>query len=119
MIEQLTLGEVGVVIAFLVALISGVGYLVTQVKKWLTALLDDQFKAINTRIDNLQKQMQDVDLESTKNYLVGFLSDVEKGAMIDEIQKERFYEQYEHYQKSGGNSYIKQKVEQLQNKNYL
>ena len=117
--EQITLGEIGIAVAFLVALISGLGYLVTQVKKWITKLLEQQFQEIYDRIDNLQKQMEIVDMESTKNYLVGFLSDVEKGAMIDEIQKERFYEQYEHYQKAGGNSYIKQKVEQLQSKNYL
>ena len=117
--EQITLGEIGIAVAFLVALISGLGYLVTQVKKWITKLLEQQFQEIYDRIDNLQKQMEIVDMESTKNYLVGFLSDVEKGAMIDEIQKERFYEQYEHYQKAGGNSYIKQKVEQLQAKNYL
>lgn len=117
--EQITLGEIGIAVAFLVALISGLGYLVTQVKKWITKLLEQQFQEIYDRIDSLQKQMEVVDMESTKNYLVGFLSDVEKGAMIDEIQKERFWEQFEHYTNSGGNSYIKNKVEQLQAKNYL
>ena len=117
--EQITLGEIGIAVAFLVALISGLGYLVTQVKKWITKLLEQQFQEIYDRIDSLQKQMEIVDMESTKNYLVGFLSDVEKGAMIDEIQKERFWEQFEHYTNSGGNSYIKNKVEQLQAKNYL
>lgn len=117
--EQITLGEIGIAVAFLVALISGLGYLVTQIKKWITKLLEQQFQEIYDRIDSLQKQMEVVDMESTKNYLVGFLSDVEKGAMIDEIQKERFWEQFEHYSNSGGNSYIKNKVEQLQAKNYL
>lgn len=117
--EQITIGQIGLAVAFLVALISGLGYLITQVKRWITKLLEAQFKEINDRIDSLQKQMENVDLESCKNYLVQFLSDVEKGAVIDEIQRERFWEQFEHYTNAGGNSYIKNKVEQLQAKNFL
>ena len=105
--------------AFLVALIGGLGYLTKAIKTWLTKLLEEQFKEINDRIDSLQQQMTEVDMESCKNYLVGFLSDVEKGAVIDEIQKERFWEQFEHYAKSGGNSYIKNKVDDLRAKNWL
>jgi hypothetical protein len=47
--------------------------------------------------------------------LVRSLGDIDKGNPMDEIEKERLWEQYEHYQKIGGNSYIKRKIEQLQN----
>ena len=37
----------------------------------------------------------------------------EQDEPIDEIERERFWEQYEHYVKCGGNSYIQRKVENL------
>ena len=40
-------------------------------------------------------------------------ADVEQNKIIDEVEKERFYETYEHYTKLGGNSYIHDKVESL------
>ena len=39
--------------------------------------------------------------------------------MIAEIETERFWEQYEHYKKMDGNSYIKEWVAKLQKKGWL
>lgn len=51
--------------------------------------------------------------------LVSFLAGVEQGEAVDEIQTQRFYEEYEHYVNRGGNSYIKQKVQKLKDKNLI
>ena len=117
--EQITIGQIGIAVATIVALISGIRYLVKAIQKWLTKLLDAQFQEIRDKMDNLQKQMAEVDMESCKNYLVEFLANVEKGSIIDEIQKERFWEQFEHYSSIGGNSYIQNKIDELKSKNYL
>lgn len=58
-------------------------------------------------------------MQACKNYLVSFLSDVEKNHPIDETERERFWEQYQHYTEHGGNSYIKRKVEHLQSEGKL
>ena len=64
-------------------------------------------------INNLSGKVDDVDMNSCKNFLVRFLADAEQGNEIDEIEKERFYEVYEHYTKKGGNSYIHDKYDKL------
>lgn len=126
MIENLTLGQIGGVIALLVGIISGIGFLSQNTKKWIGAAMREQMQGIdtkinsvNTKIDTLSERLSQVDMESCKNYLVTCLSDVERGKLFDEIEKERFWEQYEHYQKLGGNSYIKKKVEDFVNKGWL
>lgn len=126
MIENMTLGQVGGVIALLVGIISGIGFLSQNTKKWIGKAMEEQMNGINTKInsvntkiDTLSDRLSQVDMESCKNYLVTCLSDIERGKMFDEIEKERFWEQCEHYQKLGGNSYIKKKVEDFVNKGWL
>lgn len=117
--NEITLGQIATAVAFLVALFTGFGYLSKQMKTWLTKALKDQFDPINKKIDNLESQVNKVDVESCKNFLVQFLSDVEKGVQMDEIQRERFWEEYQHYTEKGGNSYIHRKVEQLKSEQRL
>ena len=111
---EITLGQIAAAIAFLVALLTGGSYLIKQLKAAIVQALKDQFDPINKKIDGLDKKIDQVDMQATKNFLVQFLSDIEKGMLIDEIQKERFWEQYKHYTVIGGNSYIKKKVDQLE-----
>lgn len=111
--EQITLGQIGLGITFLVGLIGGIGYLKSHLKEWIVESLKEEFEKINKRIADLDAKISDSDLNATKNYLVQSLTALERGESWDEIQKERFYEEYEHYQKAGGNSYIKQWVEKF------
>ena len=111
--ENITIGQIGLAVTFLVGLISGIGYLHKQMKVWIADALSDQLKAIGDKINELNDHIDDVDMNSTKNFLVARLSDVESGQPLSEIEAERFWEQYEHYHKIGGNSYIDQKVEKL------
>ena len=115
MIENVTLGEIGLIVGYIVALITGIAFLLSKTKLWLKSALKDEFEPINKNINEMRTDIQQVDLNACKNFLVRSLGDIEKGVPIDEIEKERLWEQYEHYQKIGGNSYIKRKVEQLQN----
>lgn len=105
--ENITLGQVGAAVAFVTALVGGVILLV----KWIRSVI---VKVMQTELAPLKTQLATVDLENCKNYLVTYLADAERGSAKDEIERERFYEEYEHYKKIGGNSYIKTKVEKLQ-----
>lgn len=110
---NITLGQIGAIIAFLVAFIKGVEYLYNLASKSATKWLNSCLKLINDNIDALSNKIDDVDMNTCKNFLVRFLADVEQGNVIDEIEKERFYEEYKHYTDLGGNSYIKEKVDKL------
>ena len=124
--EQITIGQIAVAVAFIAALITGGIKIKDAVKKWLEGLLKSQFdeqkKAtdeVKKSVEELQRQLSIVDLENCKNYLVTYLAEVERGELKDPIESQRFWEEYQHYAEKGGNSYIKEKVAKLKQKNYL
>lgn len=105
--DNITLADVGTWVGFFAALIGSCTAIYTWIKKSLKTLFNAQTQGIN-------EQIKRVDLENCKNFLVSFLARCDKqGCVIDEIEKARFWEQYEHYLELGGNSYIKNRVEQL------
>lgn len=114
-----TLGYISEMIVFLGGLVAGLKYLDTTLKKWLAKVINDHNKNLNERLDEIDKRLDRMDIESTKNYLVQFISDVKRGEMISETERQRFYEQYEHYREKGGNTYIKTEVESLQEKKMI
>ena len=100
--ENLTLGQIEIALAFLIALIGSIEFISIRFRRKVTKILEPIYQ----KIDNLE-------LITDKNFLVRFLSDVEQGQVIDEIEWERFYETYKRYHDLGGNSYIDHKVEKL------
>lgn len=117
--EQITIGQIGLAVTFVVGLITGITALIKSIKKWLFSAFKDDFDQINSKIDQVQKRVDDVDVAHCKNYLVSFLSGVDQGREIDDIELERFWEQFQHYESIGGNSYIHRKVEQLKSEGKL
>ena len=123
---QITLGQVSLAITFIVGLISGISYIRSNLHKWIADSLKDQFTnvdvqldKVDARIDHLEQHMEGIDVATCKNFLVARLSELDKGILWDEIETERFWEQYEHYRKHGGNSYIENKIENLKEKGIL
>lgn len=124
--ENITIGQIAIAVAFIAALITGGIKIKDAVKKWLENLLKEKFdaasketKALADKIDALEKRLADVDLENCKNYLVTFISEVKRGEVKDEIERKRFWEEYEHYTHEGGNSYIRHDVEELAKKGLI
>lgn len=93
--EQITLGDIATWAAFVVALGGSVAAIIKGVKKVVEKLLEP------------------LSLDNAKNYLVPFLSKVERGEPCDEIELERFHEEFQFYVSHGGNSYVKSRVEKL------
>lgn len=113
--ENITLGQVTAAVAFLIALIGGWA----QLKKWTTQaikeLLKDELKSIKDELTTLHSEIKKEDKEKTKNFLVSMLADIERGVEWGDIERQRFYEQYDHYAKDlNGNTYIKTAVEQYE-----
>lgn len=117
--ESVTIGQIALIIAFIVSLIKGVEYLYTLASKTATKWLKSCLTPIQDKLDAIDEKTDSIDLSGCKNFLVRFLADVEQGNKIDEVERERFYEVYEHYTKLGGNSYIHDKVEKLKKENKL
>ena len=111
--ENITFGQFGITITFLMGLITGLGFLSKQLKGWIKQALKEEIDSIKKDVLSLQKKIDTVDRENCKNFLVARISELENGKKWGEIEKSRFWEQYEHYIQGGGNSYIKRKVEQL------
>lgn len=110
--ENLTLGQISAAVLFLTALIGGIILLV----KWIRSVIVSVMQA---ELEPMKKQLMAVDSENCKNFLVTYLAEIERNTPHDPIEQERFWEEYEHYQKGGGNSYIKQKVDKLKSENKL
>ena len=106
--ENITIGQITTIIVGVVALISGVEFLLIRFNK----LFDKKLEPINTRLNQIE-------LSSDKNFIVRFLADIEQGNQVDEVEKQRFYEIYQRYRELGGNSYVSHKVEKLQKEGKL
>ena len=119
MIDNITLGVLSATVIFLAGLIGGIKYLKSVLKDSLTEMFKEQFQAINDKLDSLDSKIGKVDMQSCKNFLVRFLSDVENGGPMHPSEKQRFWEEYEHYLVSGGNSYIKEWAERLKKEGKL
>lgn len=110
--ESITIGQIGAAFALVMTIGGGIVALV----KWIRSVI---VKVIQTELAPIKADVASVDLENCKNYLVTYLASVERGEEKEEIEKERFWEQYGHYTAKGGNSYIKNRVAKLQADNLL
>lgn len=106
--DKITLGQIQGLMLWGIAFVGAVITIVKAVKS-----------AINSAFKPLNERMDEIDMNATKNYLVQTLGAIDRNGYIDGVQKARFYEQYEHYQKLGGNSYIKDEFERLKKTNKL
>lgn len=70
-------------------------------------------KGVEKMLNPVFRRIDDLELQTDKNFLIRFLADIEQDAKIDEIEWEHFWKTYEQYHKLGGNSYIDHKVEKL------
>ena len=105
--DNITLGQISNLMVWILGFGGSTIAIIAAIKKAVASA----FKPINNKIDN-------VDMNATKNFLVRCIADMERHE-IDQVTKMRFYEQFEHYQKIGGNSYIMSEVERLKKEGKL
>ena len=124
--ENVTVGQIAIGVAFFAALIAGGVKIKDAVKKWLESLLKEKFDGVKLEQEKIMSELtatrsdlKKVDNENCKNYLVTYLASVERGDPKDEIERERFWEEYGHYIDQGGNSYIREKVNALKSKGVI
>lgn len=103
-----TLSDIGTWTIWIVGFCTALYTIIKTVKN----AIRQGFKPIEEKIDR-------VDMNATKNYLVARIDDVKAGQQMNDISRERFHEQYQHYIDLGGNSYIKVEVERLIKENKI
>lgn len=112
--ENITLGQISNWITLVIGLGVGIVTIYRSLKKLILKTLENEFADINKKLDDLGDRLNTVDVETCKNFLVARLAELDKGQIMDEVEIERFYEQYDHYKEKGGNSYIKRKVDAME-----
>lgn len=105
--ENITLGQIATILAFIVGLLGSVKYLSKELKN-----------QVNKTLEPINNSIKELDVGQCKNYLVRYLKDVEQGNKLDEVEVERAYEIYDHYTNDlKQNSYIHKRWEELEVKN--
>ena len=117
--EQITLGQIAMAVTMIAGLITGGTIIFKSLKKMLDSILNEKFNAIDMRLDELNAALEDRKKNACMNYLVVYLNDVANGQAKDEVAVKRFWELYDYYTMHGGNSYIREKVNKLKEKNLL
>lgn len=119
-IQNLTLEQISAALLFIVALIGGVKYLKKELVNFLNNLLDSKFKTTNGKIDDVATALRTLDVQTTRNFLVRYLADVERGQYVYDTEKEQFWKEYDHYiDELKENSFIKKWVERLEDEGKL
>ena len=119
-VKNLTLFDISVIVLFIVGLIRGVQELKKSIKEFLQKLLSEQFEEVNNKLDGMQETITKLDTQECKNFLVRYLSDVERGDLIYESEQRRFWEEYDHYINDlHENSYITEWVARLKKEGKL
>ena len=119
-IQNLTLEEISAALLFIVALIGGVKYLKKELVNFLNNLLDSKFKTTNDKIDGLARELRNLDVQTTRNFLVRYLADVERGQVTYDSEREQFWKEYDHYiDELKENSFIKKWTERLEEEGKL
>lgn len=102
--DNITLGQIKDVVLFLVALIGGISS--------LYALL---MKGIKLQLQPIKDDIRDEKKERLKSDLTTFMFLAEHGELSND-QRLRAHEEYDMYIKMGGNSWVKERMEDLKKK---
>lgn len=118
--QELTLGQIGEWLLWIVgiggAIAASCKFLAYFFQKALKTALEPTNKKIdeiNHKVDLLEAKHDQSDMSRVKDFLVDFAARLERNEPVDEEELERFWENYDFYNRHGGNSYIHGKVEKL------
>lgn len=118
-IETWTLGGIAVLTSAILLLIGNLRKLFGEYKDSVQKIVKEEIKPLSDKIDALSKKVDNVDMDSTKNFLVTTIGEVERNGWTDETTRQRFYESFQRYEKMGGNSYIHTRFDELHKQNKI
>lgn len=111
---NITLGQISAFIGLIAGLITSVSVIILFLQKSLKKVIKNELEPMSIQIEKINSNVNNLDVSQCKNFLVRFLADVEQGNKLDEVEKERAYEIYDHYTNDlKQNSYIHKRWEEL------
>lgn len=114
---DITLGQISAFLGLIAGLIASVSAIMLFLQKSLKKVIKNEIEPMSIQINKINDNIKGLDVSQCKNFLVRFLADVEQGNVLDEVEKERAYEIYDHYTNDlKQNSYIHKRWSQLMEK---
>lgn len=108
---QLTVGEIGTFVAFLVGLIGGILTLLKHAKNGLKEMLKGEFEGVNENFDSVRREIHEVRDIGQNNAKNGKRNEIllminVQPEKVDEIERA-----FEEYKTLGGNGYVDSLIE--------
>lgn len=118
--QSITLGEISNVLIFIAGILTAGGTIAGFMSKRFGRMMKDELKPLNDKVDHVAKQVRQVDIDNTKNYLQQAISAIDAGEKLDGAARERFYENYDHYTNDLHlNSWVHKEVSRLEKEGKL
>ena len=115
--ENITVGQISTFLGLLAGIITSCGVILAFTQKILKKTIKNELEPMSVQINKICDDVKTLDTNQCKNFLVRFLADVEQGNKLDEVEKERAYEVFDHYTNDlKQNSYIHKRWHQLMEK---
>lgn len=117
---NMSLGDLSNVLVFIAGVLTASGTIARFMSKRFGKIMAQHLQPLYEKIDVLSKQVNQVDIDNTKNYLQQAISAIDAGAKLDNAAKERFWENYDHYTNDLNlNSWVHKEVKRLEKENKL
>ena len=114
---EITLGQIGAFLGLIAGIITSGGVIIALMQRVLKKTIKNELEPMSIQIGKISEDVKSLDTNQCKNFLVRFLADVEQGNELDEVEKERAYEVYDHYTNDlKQNSYIHKRWNELMEK---
>lgn len=107
MVESITLGDLSGWATAIVGLVGGLGTLWVMVRKGVKS-------AIKPELDELKEIVTDTAKCNAGNFVKNFLSDLDRGLEMSQIEYEAYYNNLKVYERYGGNDYIHKWAKRLE-----
>lgn len=111
--------EVILIISSIATLITSGSVILKFARNSFTKVIHEELVPIKDDLSELKTNQREIDMNATKNYLSKCFNDLKQGQELSESCKQRIYEEMEHYEELGGNSYIHQEFENLKSQGKL
>lgn len=113
LIDQIKVTDVVAIIIGVATFLKAVEYLSKDFYNKIGNSIMENTEPLNRRLDEIEANINKADKEQCKSFLTQYLN-VDRD--LKETEKQRIYEVYQHYRELGGNSYIKEEFERMQDK---
>ena len=117
--ENVTLGQISTILAFIVALIGSIEYLYVRMKKWFKSALNEELKPIIDDLKNIKDDLNNETLSRCKSDLIAIMSRIQAGYKPTLEEKRLLYETKEKYNSLGGDSYVDDMFDDLKKKGLI